>query len=129
MRKNSSTHLKIHITDSNLFEINAAVRDGILSKYDYGSDYNLAHYGEAKPPKYNLTNIPRYFPLFLSYGGQDALSDGKDVETLLDALKFHDVNKLTVQYIKNYAHADFIMGITAKDLVYNQIISFFRNHG
>ncbi|XP_016467317.2 triacylglycerol lipase 2 [Nicotiana tabacum] len=113
----------------NLVHLAQTVRDGILSKYDYGSDYNLAHYGEAKPPKYNLTNIPRYFPLFLSYGGQDALSDGKDVETLLDALKFHDVNKLTVQYIKNYAHADFIMGITAKDLVYNQIVSFFRNHG
>ncbi|XP_059282744.1 triacylglycerol lipase 2-like [Lycium ferocissimum] len=112
----------------NMVHLAQTVRDGILSKYDYGSNYNLAHYGEAKPPKYNLANIPRDLPLFLSYGGQDALSDGKDVETLLDYLKFHDVDKLHVQYIKNYAHADFIMGITAKDLVYNQIISFFRNY-
>ncbi|KAK4340692.1 hypothetical protein RND71_039193 [Anisodus tanguticus] len=112
----------------NMVHLAQTVRDSILSKYDYGSIYNLAHYGEPKPPKYNLANIPRDLPLFLSYGGQDALSDGKDVETLLDYLKFHDVDKLHVQYIKNYAHADFIMGITAKDLVYNQIISFFRNY-
>ncbi|MCD7455044.1 Lipoyl ligase [Datura stramonium] len=111
----------------NLVHLAQTVRDGILSKYDYGSNKNMAHYGEAKPPMYNLGNIPRDLPLFLSYGGEDALSDGKDVETLLDYLKFHDVGKLHVQYIKNYAHADFIMGITAKDLVYNQIISFFRN--
>ncbi|CAN4116500.1 unnamed protein product [Withania somnifera] len=112
----------------NLVHLAQTVRDGTLSKYDYGSNYNLAHYGEPKPPKYNLGNIPRDFPLFLSYGGQDALSDGKDVETLLDYLKFHDLGKLHVQYIKDYAHADFIMGINAKDLVYNQIVSFFRNY-
>lgn len=87
----------------------------------------MAHYGESRPPAYDLGNIPRDFPLFLSYGGQDALADIKDVETLLDGLKFHDVDKLHVQYIKDYAHADFIMGITAKDIVYNQIIKFFTN--
>lgn len=87
----------------------------------------MAHYGESRPPAYDLGNIPRDFPLFLSYGGQDALADIKDVETLLDGLKLHDVDKLHVQYIKDYAHADFIMGITAKDIVYNQIIKFFTN--
>uniref|UniRef100_A0A0V0HCE5 Putative ovule protein n=1 Tax=Solanum chacoense TaxID=4108 RepID=A0A0V0HCE5_SOLCH len=41
------------------------VRDGVLSKYDYGSnDFNQAHYGETKPPRYNLTNIPHDFPCF-----------------------------------------------------------------
>ncbi|MCD9558959.1 hypothetical protein HAX54_016668 [Datura stramonium] len=112
----------------NFVHLAQTVRDGILRKYDYGSTkYNLAHYGEAKPPQYNLANIPRDLPLFLSYGGQDALSDSKDVETLLDYLKFHDVNKLHVQYVKDYAHADFIIGTTSKDIVFNQIVTFFRN--
>ncbi|KAH0760301.1 hypothetical protein KY290_016374 [Solanum tuberosum] len=131
---NSST-VEIFLNDEpqststkNLVHLAQTVRDGILSKYDYGSNYNLEHYGETKPPKYNLGNIPRDLPLFLSYGGQDALSDSKDVETLLDYLKFHDVDKLHVQYIKNYAHADFVMATNANDLVYNQIISFFRNY-
>nr|GLL26712.1 triacylglycerol lipase 2 isoform X1 [Ipomoea trifida] len=112
----------------NLVHLAQTVRDGVLAKYDYGNnDFNLAHYGETRPPRYNLTNIPRDIPMFISYGGEDALSDVKDVESLLDYLKFHDVLKLHVQYIKDYAHADFIIGITAKDVVYNQIINFFTN--
>ena len=106
----------------------AAVRDGLLSKYDYGNaPFNMVHYGQARPPVYDLSRIPRNLPLFLSYGGKDALSDVRDVATLLDSLKLHDVGKLHVQYIKDYAHADFIMGVTAKDLVYNQMISFFKS--
>ncbi|XAR51990.1 Triacylglycerol lipase [Bertholletia excelsa] len=113
----------------NMVHLAQTVRDGIVAKYDYGSaNYNVEHYGESKPPVYNLSNIPHDLPLFLSYGGQDALSDVKDVETLLDSLKLHDPDKLSVQYIKNYAHADFIMGVTAKDLVYNEIVAFFRHY-
>ncbi|XP_049346463.1 triacylglycerol lipase 2-like [Solanum verrucosum] len=112
----------------NFVHLAQTVRDGILRKYDYGSFINnLAHYGEVKPPQYNLANIPRDLPLFLSYGGQDALSSTKDVETLLDHLKNHDVGKLHVQYVKDFAHADFILGTTAKDIVFNQIVTFFSN--
>ncbi|XP_057465146.1 triacylglycerol lipase 2-like [Actinidia eriantha] len=112
----------------NMVHLAQTVRDGIVSKYDYGNPhFNMEHYGKARPPIYNLSNIPLNFPLFLSYGGQDALSDVRDVEILLDSLKLHDPNKLSVQYIKDFAHADFIMGVTAKDLVFNQIIAFFRN--
>lgn len=84
------------------------------------------HYGKFSPPIYNLSNIPHNLPLFLSYGGRDSLSDIRDVEVLLDILKLHDVGKLTVQYIKDYAHADFIMGLNAKDIVYNQVTAFFQ---
>ncbi|XP_055803653.1 triacylglycerol lipase 2-like [Solanum dulcamara] len=112
----------------NFVHLAQTVRDGILRKYDYGGIINnLAHYGEAQPPQYNLGNIPRDLPLFLSYGGQDALSNTKDVETLLDLLKYHDVGNLHVQYVKDFAHADFIIGTTAKDIVFNQIVTFFRN--
>lgn len=114
----------------NLVHMAQTVRNGILAKYDYGNDnYNLLHYGKYKPPRYNLSNIPRDFPLFLTYGGRDSLSDSKDVETLLDNLKLHDPDKLSVQYIKNYAHVDFIMGVNANMLVYDQVIMFFRRHG
>jgi lysosomal acid lipase/cholesteryl ester hydrolase len=106
----------------------AAVRDGVVAKYNYGrSYYNVMHYGEARPPVYNLSNIPHDLPLFVSYGGQDALSDVRDVMLLLDNFKFHDVDKLSVQFIKDYAHADFIMGVNAKDVVYNQVVAFFKH--
>ncbi|XP_058227764.1 triacylglycerol lipase 2 isoform X1 [Rhododendron vialii] len=112
----------------NMIHLAQTVRDGILSKYDYGNgNYNLEHYGESRPPVYNLTNIPHNLPLFLSYGGQDALSDVRDVQTLLDSLKLHEPDKISIQYVKDFAHADFIMGVTAKDVVFPQVIEFFRH--
>ncbi|OMO85324.1 hypothetical protein CCACVL1_10268 [Corchorus capsularis] len=112
----------------NMVHLAQTVRDGVIAKYNYGRpDYNLMHYGETKPPIYNISNIPNDLPLFISYGGQDALSDVRDVQLLLDHLKFHDVDKLTIQYIKDYAHADFIMGINAKDIVYNKVVQFFKH--
>ncbi|KAJ4831120.1 Lipoyl ligase [Turnera subulata] len=112
----------------NMVHLAQTVRDGVIAKYNYGNpDFNVMHYGEARPPIYNLSNIPHNLPIFISYGGQDALSDVRDVQLLLDSLKFHDVDKLTIQYIKDYAHADFIMGVNAKDIVYNQIVSFFKH--
>ncbi|CAN6575117.1 unnamed protein product [Malus baccata var. baccata] len=111
----------------NMVHLAQIVRDGKLAKYNYGRpDLNLMYYGRFNPPVYNLSNISHDLPLFLSYGGQDALSDLRDVARLLDSLKLHDVGKLTVQYIENYAHADFIMGLNAKDIVYNQVTAFFK---
>ncbi|XP_042500352.1 triacylglycerol lipase 2-like isoform X4 [Macadamia integrifolia] len=106
-----------------------AARKGLVSKYDYEKkDVNMEHYGQGTPPIYNLSNVPRDLPLFLSYGGRDALSDVGDVELLLDSLKFHNGDKLTTLFLKDYAHADFIMAVNAKEMVYNALIAFFRRH-
>ncbi|KDP46299.1 hypothetical protein JCGZ_10139 [Jatropha curcas] len=111
----------------NMVHLAQIVRDGVIAKYNYGNTiYNMQHYGEAKPPVYNLSKIANDLPIFISYGGQDALSDVRDVQLLLDSFKFHDVDKINVQFIKDYAHADFVMGFNAKDLVYNQIFSFLK---
>ncbi|GMI76832.1 Myzus persicae-induced lipase 1 [Hibiscus trionum] len=111
----------------NLVHLAQIVRDGAIKKYDYGNpDDNMKHYGEAKPPVYNISNIDLELRLFISYGGLDALSDVEDVGLLLDLLKLHDVNKLSIQYLKDYAHLDFVMGVNAKDLVYNQVVKFFK---
>ncbi|XP_052107259.1 triacylglycerol lipase 2 isoform X2 [Arachis duranensis] len=111
----------------NLVHLAQTIRSGVLAKYNYvRPDYNFMHYGEASPPVYNLSNIPHDLPLFLSYGARDALSDVVDVQTLLDSLKSHDADKLSVHFIKDYAHLDFVMGVNAKDVVYNAVISFFN---
>lgn len=102
------------------------MRDRRFAKYNYGNViYNVMHYGEVVPPLYNLSNIPRDLPIFVSYGGRDALADPSDVQALLDSLNLHDVDRLSVQFIQDYAHADYIMGVNAKDLVYKQVLSFF----
>ncbi|KAK7336058.1 hypothetical protein VNO77_16587 [Canavalia gladiata] len=111
----------------NMVHLAQIVRHGVLAKFNYViPDYNIMHYGDIFPPIYNLSNIPHDLPLFISYGGRDALSDVGDVQNLLDALKFHDEDKRSIQFIKEYAHADYIMGSNAKDLVYNSVLSFFN---
>ncbi|KAL6954893.1 sterol esterase [Sarracenia purpurea var. burkii] len=113
----------------NLLHYAQTARDGIFRKYDYGNFIeNEFHYGKTTPPVYDLSAIPRNLPLFLSYGGRDLLSDVLDVQTLLKALKLHDPDKLSVQYIKNYAHLDFIFGVNAKDVVFSKVMSFILQH-
>ncbi|KAG4964625.1 hypothetical protein JHK85_039600 [Glycine max] len=82
--------------------------------FDYENrDENMKHYGQPTPPAYDMKRLPNDLPLFLSYGGADALSDVKDVQRLLEILKDHDADKLVVQYRNDYAHADYVMGENA----------------
>ncbi|XP_078169477.1 triacylglycerol lipase 2-like [Carex rostrata] len=114
----TSTRTLVHLAQT--------FRDGVLAKYNFTSEEeNMKRYGHATPPVYQLSNIPRSLPLFVSYGGQDSLADSADVTRLLDDLKLHDRNKLTVHFVKDYAHADFVMGVSAKQLVYESVIAFF----
>lgn len=114
----------------NMVHLAQIARTGVLAKFNYGTiNHNLMHYGEINPPIYNLSNIPHDLPVFISYGGRDALSDVQDVRRLLDHFKLHDVDKLAVQFVQNYAHADYIMGVDANNIVYNPLIAFFKKHG
>lgn len=111
----------------NMIHLAQMIRDGTITMYNYGDENeNIRHYGKPYPPAYNMTTIPNDLPLFVSYGGQDALSDTKDVHLLLDSLKDHDGDKLVVQYRDDYAHADYVMGENAKQAVYDPLIAFFR---
>ncbi|KAA8524763.1 hypothetical protein F0562_011186 [Nyssa sinensis] len=103
------------------------IRGGTIAMYDYGSeDENNKHYKRSTPPVYDMSSIPNDLPLFLSYGGQDMLSDVNDVQTLLDSLVDHDADKLVVQYRDDYAHADFVMAVNAKQVVYDPLMAFFK---
>ncbi|KAG1364005.1 putative triacylglycerol lipase 2 [Cocos nucifera] len=111
----------------NMVHLAQMIRRGTITKYDYNNDEeNMEHYGQTTPPAYNMSSIPNSLPLFLSYGGLDELSDVTDVKHLLDSLKSHDGDQLTTQYVKNYAHADFVMAVNAKQVVYNPLMDFFK---
>ncbi|XAR55313.1 Triacylglycerol lipase [Bertholletia excelsa] len=113
----------------NMIHLAQMIRTGTIKMYDYGSDDgNNKHYGQSSPPVYNMASIPNDLPLFLSHGGQDYLSDVEDVQTLLDTLKHHDPDNLVVQYREDYAHADFVFGVNAKQVVYDPLMAFFQLH-
>ncbi|XP_031394667.1 triacylglycerol lipase 2-like [Punica granatum] len=111
----------------NMVHLSQMVRDGTVSMYDYEDEAeNIQQYGQPTPPSYNMTSIPNDIPLFLSYGGADALSDVDDVKLLLRSLRDHDGDKLVIQYLDNYAHADFVMADNAREIVYNPLIAFLQ---
>ncbi|KAJ0111554.1 hypothetical protein Patl1_01927 [Pistacia atlantica] len=111
----------------NMIHISQMIRDRTITMYNYeDEEENRKHYGQPNPPVYNMTNIPNDLPLFLGYGGADALSDVNDVKLLLDSLKDHDGDKLVIQYREDYAHADYVMGDNAKQLVYHPLMAFFK---
>ncbi|PIA32379.1 hypothetical protein AQUCO_04500172v1 [Aquilegia coerulea] len=112
----------------NMVHLAQMMRGGTIAMYDYeDSDDNMKHYGQTTPPVYNMTSIPSSIPLFLSYGGEDALSDANDVQILLGSLKNHDGHQFVVQYQYNYAHADFVMGVNANQIVYDPLMAFFNS--
>ncbi|KAH7576679.1 hypothetical protein JRO89_XS01G0130300 [Xanthoceras sorbifolium] len=106
----------------NMIHIAQMARKGTIAN----EDENMNHYGQPTPPVYNMTNIPNDFPLLLSYGGKDYLSDVNDVQILLDNIKDHHSDKLVVQYREDYAHADFVFGVDAKQVVYDPMMAFFK---
>ncbi|KAI4308410.1 hypothetical protein L6164_031489 [Bauhinia variegata] len=111
----------------NLIHLSQMIRTGKIAMYDYGDQQqNMAHYGRASPPLYDMTSIPNDFPLFLSYGGKDTLSDVIDVQVLLDDLKDHERDKLVAAFVEEYAHIDFVRGVNARQVVYEPMMAFFK---
>ncbi|XP_012486425.2 triacylglycerol lipase 2 [Gossypium raimondii] len=101
------------------------IRGGNTTMFDYNdSGTNIKHYGQPTPPAYNMIGIPKDLPIFLSHGGADALSDVDDVKLLLDSLQGHDPDKIVVQFIERFAHADYLMSGNAKEHVYDPFIAF-----
>ncbi|GKC42328.1 triacylglycerol lipase 2-like protein [Tanacetum coccineum] len=111
----------------NMIHLAQMIRTGTITMYNYGTaNDNEAHYGQSTPPIYDMSSIPNDFPMYLSYGGADELSDVQDVKTLLDSIKDHDPDKLIVQYKEDYAHADFVFAVNAKEVVYDPVMVFFK---
>ncbi|KAL3754429.1 hypothetical protein ACJRO7_001634 [Eucalyptus globulus] len=113
----------------NMIHLAQMIRTGTIAMFDYGNeDNNMNHYGQPTPPVYNMTKIPNDLPLYLSYGGKDLLADPNDVKVLLGCLKDHDGDKLVIQYREDYAHADFVFGVNANQIIYEPVMAFFRLH-
>lgn len=103
----------------------AVIRKGTFAHYDYGIFKNLKIYGQLKPPEFDLSRIPASLPLWMGYGGNDALADVTDVKHTLKELR----SKAELLYLRNYGHIDFLLSVKAKEDVYTQMIDFFRPWG
>ncbi|RHN50922.1 putative triacylglycerol lipase [Medicago truncatula] len=121
-------HVPQPTSTKNLIHFSQMIRRGTIAMYDYGI-FNWVHYGQLLPPDYDFSKIPNDLPLFLGIGKLDMLSDEEDVNDLLNfEFKNHDADKLMKVVLENYAHADFILGVKAKQDVYDPMIDFFNAH-
>ncbi|CAK8573899.1 unnamed protein product [Lathyrus sativus] len=112
-------------SSKNLNHLFQMIRKGTFSKYDYGKLRNLKEYGNIKPPKFDLSRIPKSLPLWMAYGGNDALADITDFQHTLKELP----STPEVVYLENYGHVDFILSLQAKQDLYEPIINFFKSMG
>lgn len=106
----------------NLRHLFQMIRKGTFAKYDYGWWGNLKQYGQLHPPPFDLSSIPESLPMWMGYGGLDALADVTDVEHTIKELR----PTPELLYIGDYGHIDFIMSVKAKKDVYVNLMRFLR---
>ncbi|GMN37761.1 hypothetical protein TIFTF001_007090 [Ficus carica] len=107
----------------NLNHLFQMIRKDTFSKYDYGVFKNLMLYGQLKPPEFQIGDIPISLPLWIAYGGKDALADVTDVERAIKELK----STPDLVFLEKYGHLDFIVSVNAKEDMYDSLISFFKS--
>ncbi|KAK3132555.1 hypothetical protein QOZ80_6AG0524410 [Eleusine coracana subsp. coracana] len=106
----------------NLRHLFQMIRKGTFAKYDYGWWGNLRFYGQLHPPPFDIRSIPKSLPIWMGYGGRDALADVTDVERTVQELR----STPEMLYIRDYGHIDFIMSVKAKDDVYVHLMRFLK---
>eukprot|EP00246_Nothoceros_aenigmaticus_P011695 TRINITY_DN3302_c0_g1_i1.p1 TRINITY_DN3302_c0_g1~~TRINITY_DN3302_c0_g1_i1.p1 ORF type:complete len:282 (-),score=27.04 TRINITY_DN3302_c0_g1_i1:309-1154(-) len=107
----------------NMEHLAQMVRKGEFKKYDYGWLGNLKNYYRLTPPVYDLSLVPKSFPMWMAYGGNDALADPVDLLRTINELP----TKPVLVYEESYGHIDFILSMRGKADLYDSIMSFFRS--
>lgn len=74
---------------------------------------------------FDLSLVPESLPLWMAYGGNDALADVIDVQRTMSELTC----KKEVLYLDDYGHVDFLLSVNAKEDVYGHMIEFFSSWG
>jgi pimeloyl-ACP methyl ester carboxylesterase len=86
------------------------IRSMGFAMFDYGLITNLEKYGQATPPKYDLTQYQGP-PLYLHHGGADMLCDPTDFQTLASTLPSSSITE--IYFYPPWGHLDFVWGLDA----------------
>ncbi|KAL1534559.1 sphingosine N-acyltransferase subunit lip1 [Salvia divinorum] len=110
-------------SSKNLHHLFQMIREGTFAMYDYGLWKNLMYYKQRKPPAFDVSSIPSSLPIWMGYGGNDALADVTDVQHTIKEL----VSKPELLYLENYGHIDFLLSTRGKEDVYDSMLAFFSS--
>ncbi|XP_066475589.1 lipase member M-like [Tiliqua scincoides] len=95
----------------------------LFKGYDWGDEAkNKEKHNQFTPPVYKVEDMP--VPTAVWAGGQDQLSDPRDVSILIQQIK----NLVYFKSIPEWAHLDFIWGLDAPQHMYNNIIHLMKNY-
>lgn len=94
------------------------IKSGYFRQFDHGFFGNLYRYRSTSPPEYDLKKVTA--PIALYYSPNDWLASIEDVQRLKNELP--NVVKDFVVIKKEFNHMDFVWGIDAPELIYDEII-------
>ncbi|NXG90327.1 LIPK Lipase, partial [Stercorarius parasiticus] len=98
------------------------VQSGALRAYDGGSKYNSLRYRQMGPPLYDLKDMK--VPTAIWNGGVDCLADPRDVALLLPQVR----NLVYHKVIPQWNHLDFLLGLDATEVLYQEIVNMMKRH-
>ncbi|GAB1605386.1 gastric triacylglycerol lipase-like [Argonauta hians] len=117
------THTPAGTSTQNMDHFAQLVRTKTCQKYNYGStSENILHYGQATPPKYDVTKLK--VPVALFSGGRDTLADPKDVAILRKLLK----TTVSDVVIPEWAHLEFIWATNGWDVMFKQLLDLLQKY-
>jgi hypothetical protein len=109
----------------NMIHFAQGVQSNLFQAYDYGSpEKNQQHYNQTIPPAYPIRSMK--IPTAIFYGGEDWLADPTDVNYIFDQIQSETL--VFRKYLPNYNHADFLIAITANELIYADILNLMRKY-
>lgn len=98
------------------------IRSMLFRRFDHGIGGNLALYGQAFPPLYNLWRVTT--PTHLYYGANDWMVTPVDTSLLATALPNLRLLYMVPHVLWN--HMDFVWGMNVRTLVYRPMLNTMR---
>lgn len=97
-----------------------------FAKFDYGEEKNQKLYGRPDPPDYDLAKVSGKVAVFYCAGDADIYAGRGHNEWLLRSLPKSSL--VHEEVVHDFEHADFQLGINAKQVLFEKMIKVMRKY-
>nr|XP_022912347.1 lipase 3-like isoform X2 [Onthophagus taurus] len=116
------THLPAGSAAKQWVHYGQEIQSGFFRRFDFGLVGNLAEYGNATPPNYDLSKITA--PTAFLYGDKDSFAHVDDVAQMLSELP----NVVFERLMEGYGHGDFVFIENATIVVKELVLDILDNY-